>query len=73
MVLQNDSNSNETDWRVTDSSGSTVFSGGNYAANELDKRFMSLSNGNYRFSDSGGDGLSSGTGKFVLIPVTLIQ
>jgi trypsin len=68
LVLQNDNSSNETNWRVTNNSGSTVFSGGNYAANELDKQFMSLSNGNYRFSitDSGGDGLSAGTGKFVL-------
>ena len=68
LVLQNDNSSNETDWQITNSSGNTVYSGGNYAANELHKQFMSLSNGNYRFSisDSGGDGLSAGTGKSVL-------
>ena len=68
LILQNDNSANETDWQITNSSGGTVYSGGNYAANELHKQFMSLSNGDYRFSifDSGGDGLSSGTGKFTL-------
>jgi V8-like Glu-specific endopeptidase len=68
LILQNDNSANETNWRITNNSGSTVFSGGNYASNELFKDKMTLSNGNYRFSitDSGGDGLSSGKGKFTL-------
>lgn len=68
LVLNNDNSRDETSWRVTNQSGNTVYSGGNYDAGETFKQFMSLSNGNYRFSifDSGNDGLSSGTGKFVL-------
>ena len=68
LILQNDNSSNETSWEIINSSGNIVYSGGNYASNELFKEFYSLSNGNYRFTayDSGGDGLTSGTGKFTL-------
>lgn len=67
LILQIDDYGYETDWKITDSSGKKLYSGGDYPANKTIKKKMSLSNGNYKFSilDSYGDGLT-GKGKFKL-------
>jgi len=68
LVVKIDDYGHETDWKITDSSGKKLYSGGDYSANSTIKKRMSLSNGNYKFSitDDGGDGLSAGKGSFKL-------
>jgi len=62
LVLRIDEHGYETDWKIKNSSGSTIFSGGDYPADSTFKKSMSLSKGNYTFiiNDDGGDGTSRG-------------
>jgi len=68
LILRIDNYGKETDWEISDSSGKTVYSGGDYSAKKRIKKTMSLSKGNYTFSitDDAGDGLSAGKGSFKL-------
>ncbi|GEK08609.1 endonuclease [Pseudoalteromonas peptidolytica] len=70
LALITDNYASETSWKITNTAGSTIASGGNYSNNQSVNEGICLADGNYTFTilDSYGDGIccSNGSGQYTL-------
>ncbi|RRS09552.1 MULTISPECIES: endonuclease [unclassified Pseudoalteromonas] len=70
LALITDNYASETSWKITNTAGSTMASGGNYSNNQSVNEGICLADGNYTFTilDSYGDGIccSNGSGQYTL-------